>query len=142
MSIVLALGALVVAAVLFKYSNNKYKVFDGFDTDVKEYAPVNPEAGPQNNLTRVPKNVESSSTTNPSDLLPAPTNKVGAAVNADLKNINLLSAGANSGINTVGGTLRNPNLTIRAEPVIQKVATGPWNMTTIEADTNRRGFDI
>ena len=63
-------------------------------------------------------------------------------VTPDLKNINLLNAGANYGINTVGSSLRNPNLQLRSEPIIPKVNIGPWNNTTIEADTFRRSLEI
>ena len=68
--------------------------------------------------------------------------KIKSLNHADLKNINLLSAGANYGINTVGSSLRNPNLQLRSEPIIPKTNTGPWNNTTIEADTYRRALEI
>jgi hypothetical protein len=62
--------------------------------------------------------------------------------NADLKNINLLSAGQLIGINTVGSSLRNPSLQERSEPVIPKTNIGPWNNSTIDADTYRRPLEI
>jgi hypothetical protein len=84
-------------------------------------------------------------TTDPSDLLPKDMNSDWSNVNpanADLKNINLLSAGQLIGINTVGSSLRNPSLQERSEPVIPKTNIGPWNNSTIDADTFRRPLEI
>lgn len=81
----------------------------------------------------------------PSDLLPKDMNSDWSNVNpanADLKNINLLSAGQLIGINTVGSSLRNPSLQERSEPVIPKTNIGPWNNSTIDADTLRRPLEI
>jgi hypothetical protein len=83
--------------------------------------------------------------TDPSDLLPKDINSAWSSVNpasADLKNINLLSAGQLIGINTVGSSLRNPSLQERSEPVIPKTNIGPWNNSTIDADTLRRPLEI
>jgi hypothetical protein len=82
---------------------------------------------------------------NPSDLLPKDINSDWSNVNpanADLKNINLLSAGQLIGINTVGSSLRNPSLQERSEPIIPKTNIGPWNQSTIDADTLRRPLEI
>jgi hypothetical protein len=84
-------------------------------------------------------------TTDPSDLLPKDINSDWSNVNpanADLKNINLLSAGQLIGINTVGSSLRNPSLQERSEPVIPKTNIGPWNNSTIDPDTYRRSLEI
>jgi hypothetical protein len=84
-------------------------------------------------------------TTDPSDLLPKDMNSDWSNINpanADLKNINLLSAGQLIGINTVGSSLRNPSLQERSEPVIPKTNIGPWNNSTIDADTYRRPLEI
>lgn len=81
----------------------------------------------------------------PSDLLPKDVNSQWSNINpasADLKNINLLSAGQLIGINTVGSSLRNPSLQERSEPVIPKTNIGPWNQSTIDADTLRRPLEI
>lgn len=84
-------------------------------------------------------------TADPSDLLPKDMNSEWSNVNpanADLKNINLLSAGQLIGINTVGSSLRNPSLQERSEPVIPKTNIGPWNNSTIDADVLRRPLEI
>tara|TARA_Y100000591_G_C21692040_1_gene623660 strand:- start:98 stop:622 length:525 start_codon:yes stop_codon:yes gene_type:complete len=54
---------------------------------------------------------------------------------------NLLKAGQFQGIDTVGQSLRNANLQIRAEPTVSKADVGPWLQSTIEPDDqNRVGF--
>tara|TARA_Y100000591_G_scaffold330603_2_gene362053 strand:- start:4126 stop:4704 length:579 start_codon:yes stop_codon:yes gene_type:complete len=81
---------------------------------------------------------------NPSELLPNDSNSQWASSlpNNELKNINFLSAGQHVGVNTVGTSLRNANLQIRAEPVIQKnVNLCPWNMSTIEP-SNENNYGI
>lgn len=86
------------------------------------------------------------SSQNPADLLPKDTNSQWAQLNpagkGDLANINLLKAGHHIGIDTIGQTLRNPNLQIRSEPPNPIIDTGPWNRSTIEGDTMRPSFEI
>ncbi len=55
---------------------------------------------------------------------------------------NFLESGYHHGINTVGSSLRNANQQLRADPPIPQVPVSIWNTSTIEPDTNRRGFDI
>lgn len=47
----------------------------------------------------------------------------------------LLSAGFHQGLDTVGQTLRNANQQLRADPLITKSNTGPWQQSTIEGDS-------
>ncbi len=68
----------------------------------------------------------------------AASNPVGAG---DLQGKNFLSAGALIGVNTVGQSLRNANLQLRAEPPNVQVAVGPWNQSTIEPDLQRRPLE-
>ena len=42
------------------------------------------------------------------------------------------------GINTVGTSLRNANLGLRAEPANPQTQVGPWMQTTIAPDTIRK----
>ena len=79
---------------------------------------------------------------NPKELLPSDSEWSNIAPSKGLENVSFLSAGHNFGTNTVGSSLRNANLQIRSEPVIQKVSTGPWNESTIEADTTRKALEI
>ena len=81
----------------------------------------------------------------PNDLLPKDQNSEWASVNPasnELKNMNLLTAGQLIGINTVGNSLRNANYQERSEPIIPKANIGPWNNSTIDADTFRRPLEI
>ena len=60
----------------------------------------------------------------------------------DVKDQNFLTAGYHIGIDTVGQTLRNANLQLRSEPINPQVPVSPWNISTIEPDTNRRFLEI
>ena len=79
---------------------------------------------------------------NPKELLPSDSEWSNIAPSKGLENVSFLNAGHNFGTNTVGSSLRNANLQVRSEPVIQKVNTGPWNESTIEADTSRKALEI
>lgn len=69
--------------------------------------------------------------------------QVNPAGQGDVKDQNYLSAGYMIGINTVGSSLKNPNLQIRSEPVIPKVSVGPFLNSTYEAsDVLRRPLEI
>lgn len=82
----------------------------------------------------------------PSELLPKDTNSQWAQLNptgsGDLQNVNLLRSGYHIGIDTVGSSLRNPNLQLRSEPANPQVNVGPWNNTTISPDTMRVPLEI
>ena len=80
----------------------------------------------------------------PKELLPKDNNNEWSNImpNNDLKNVGMLNAGHHVGVNTVGSSLRNPNLQIRSEPTIPQTNIGPWNNTTMEADTLRRPLEI
>ena len=146
------LGVLILGVILIKYNKDKVTYRDSLTT-------LNPASlHPDNELNNdnyeqsneLGTNINTNSTcnhvaTDPSDLLPKNSNNEWSSMNPvtnDLKNINLLSAGANYGINTVGSSLRNPNLQLRSEPVISKTVNSPWNNTTIESDPYRRGLEI
>lgn len=82
---------------------------------------------------------------NPSELLPKQQTSNSALMNPprnDLKNMNFLSPDKHIGINTVGNTLRNPNLQLRSEPSNPQSKPGPWNHSTIDPDTFRRSLEI
>jgi len=82
---------------------------------------------------------------NPNDLLPTDNNSEWAKLNpADntLKSMNFMKAGQHMGINSIGSTLRNPNLQLRSEPTNPQMETGPWNNTTMEGDPLRRSLEI
>jgi hypothetical protein len=81
----------------------------------------------------------------PMDLLPDDKHSQWAQVNpsgaGDIQGKNFLSAGALIGVNTIGQSLRNANLQLRAEPPCPQVQVGPWMQTTIEPDLNRRPLE-
>ena len=88
-------------------------------------------------------------TTDPSQLLPQDSNAQWSKTNpigtGNLANVNLLKAGEHIGIDTIGSTLKNPNLQLRSEPIIPKDtsgATGIWNQSTYEPDLMRPSFEI
>lgn len=92
-------------------------------------------------------NCSSVSTVSPTELLPNDQNNEWAKLNpsgqGELADVNLLQAGYHSGINTVAGqAMRNSNLQLRSDPPVNKENIGPWNNSTIEADTSRLQFEI
>ena len=151
-NVLLILGVLILGAIILKYNRDKVTYKDTL-TSLNPSALNDDDSMNNTNYMQV-QNVESPpptqtcnnpTMTSPSDLLPKNSNNEWSSMNPvtpDLKNINLLNAGANYGINTVGSSLRNPNLQLRSEPIIPKVNIGPWNNTTIEADTYRRSLEI
>lgn len=82
------------------------------------------------------------------DLLPgdAAANSKWAQVNpagqGDVSNQNFLTAGWAVGINTVGSTLRNANLSIRSEPPNPRGPGWGIHMSTIESDVMRKPLEI
>jgi hypothetical protein len=81
----------------------------------------------------------------PSELLPKDTNAQWAQLNPSgsksFGDVNLLKAGSMIGIDTVGQSMKNANLQIRAEPpnpVMQNIS--PWGNSTIEPDPYRNGL--
>ena len=55
-----------------------------------------------------------------------------------LKGVNYLEATFHAGVNTVGQSLRNANLNLRAEPPNPRVMVSPWLNSTIDADLSRK----
>jgi hypothetical protein len=83
---------------------------------------------------------------NPADLLPRDANSQWAQLapsgQGEVGNINMLRAGFHQGIDTIGQTMRNPNLQIRSEPANPQLYVGPWNLSTIEPDFMRPPLEI
>ena len=55
-----------------------------------------------------------------------------------LKGVNFLDAGFHVGVNTVGQSLRNANLNLRAEPPNPRIQVSPWMNSTIDVDLGRK----
>jgi hypothetical protein len=161
-SLYLILFLLLVFAIYF-YSTSKTNLFDSMDTGaypsnsmgpmaVQETTP--PASGTQQ--TAMPATSSSMSTSgystqavaNPSDLLPKDQNSQWAALNpstmnkGDILMPDLLQAGYHIGLDTIGQTLRNPNLQLRSDPIISKTDIGPWNNSTIEPDLGRVPLEL
>jgi hypothetical protein len=86
--------------------------------------------------------------TTPQDLLPpkaAETSawaQVAPSNEGDVSGQSFLTAGFHMGKDTIGQSRKNPNLSFRSEPPIQKINVSPWMNSSIEPDTYRRGFEI
>lgn len=84
---------------------------------------------------------------NAADLIPREDvhntwNQSNPPVQGALSNVNFVDSGHHFGLNTVGQSLKNPNLQLRSDPLIPQRSVGPWNQSTVESDTNRRPFEI
>lgn len=161
--------ALVAAYAMYQYSQGKSLFKNSFagngsrnfitPTDVGDHPadttggvsaapPMGQVAMPESisGIAGTPGAPHSASTKNidPAELLPRDANSEwsNAPGGGDVANLNMLSAGSLAGINTVGSSLRNPNLQIRSEPQNPRVNTGPWGGSTIEADTQRRPLEL
>ncbi len=100
----------------------------------------------QKQENNVPKDCFPKDQLTPGELLPKDANSTWAQVNpsgqGELRDQNFLNAGHHVGINTVGQTMRNPNLQLRSEPANPQVKVSPWLQSTIEPDSNRRPLEI
>lgn len=83
---------------------------------------------------------------NTSDLLPIDDNKGWSSLNpvsqSNPQMPDLLQAGYHIGLDTIGQTMKNANLQLRSDPVIQKGDIGPWNQSTIEPDLMRVPLEV
>lgn len=102
-----------------------------------------------NNTAKVehPKDCFPKDKLTPEELLPMDAaNSEWAQVNptgqGNVKNQNFLTSGYHMGINSIGSTLRNPNLQLRSEPPNPREKVGPWMQSTIDPDLNRKPLEI
>ena len=85
---------------------------------------------------------------NPMDLLPKDKNSEWNNLNPinvqdeGVKMPDLLEAGYHIGLDSIGQSMRNANLQLRSDPTIPKSSVGPWNQSTIDADTVRQPLEI
>ena len=81
-----------------------------------------------------------------SGLLPNDQNSQWASLNpvsgGNIAAPDLLQAGYNIGLDTIGQTLRNANYQLRSDPIIPKQNVGPWMQSTIEPDLGRVPLEI
>jgi hypothetical protein len=83
---------------------------------------------------------------NPSDLLPSDKNSQWAALNpinqGNVAMPDLLQAGYHIGLDTIGQTLKNANLQLRSDPIIEKKEVSPWSQSTIDPDFARVPLEV
>jgi hypothetical protein len=146
---------LILAWALYSYSGSKTLVMDRMsDGSAPNGAPVAPQpvanaaSTVQQGGAAAPSGYALQPVANPSDLLPKDANSQWASLNpssmnkGDILMPDLLQAGYHIGLDTIGQTLRNPNLQLRSDPVIQKSEIGPWNQSTIEPDFARVPLEL
>jgi hypothetical protein len=102
---------------------------DMFSSTAASADGIRTSTGPESSGSLLPKDGNSAWQTNPTG-------------SGALQGIGLLKAGALVGIDTVGSTLRNPNLQLRSEFPNPRSNTGPWNQSTIETDPFRPCLEI
>ena len=161
---VLILVAIVVGGYfLYTYSKSKAGSLDSYTemnaagnaADQNNFQPSGPAGsnsenapagGMSTNMQGLPPSCIKQNVTDPRELLPKDANSEFSQLNpqgaGDLQNVSLLTAGTLQGINTVGTSLRNANLQLRSEPANPRMNIGPWNNSTITADSNRRDLEI
>jgi hypothetical protein len=146
---------LVLMWGLFSYSGSKTNVHD-LMTDGSNVSAPSSKMATMDQPTHVmpgstptaPAGYALQPVANPSDLLPKDQNSQWSALNPNTMNQgnimmpDLLQAGYHIGLDTIGQTLRNPNLQLRSDPVIAKSDIGPWNQSTIEPDYGRVPLEI
>ena len=103
---------------------------------------------PVSGMNRTPTSCYPQNTLTPDDLLPKNKsqqikdfNNANPTGEGILKGVNYLDAGFHVGVNTVGQSLRNANLNLRAEPPNPQVKVSPWMNSTIAPDLSRKSLD-
>ena len=143
---------LILAWGLLTYSGSKSLMIDnmedGSPASAPEHGPLPPSMTQPSQPPAQSSGYALQPVANPSDLLPQDHNSQWAALNPNTMtqgNVlmpDLLQAGYHIGLDTIGQTLRNANLQLRSDPVIQKTSVGPWNNSTIEADLGRTPLEL
>ncbi len=159
--IVILLAAAVLYWLVKSYNAQKLKAGtkEAFEANSELLAGATPEIGPsEENKNETYKPVDYATQQYPNDCFPKDkltaedllpkdaANSTWSQVNPSgqggIADQNFLNAGFHSGIDTVGSSLRNANLSIRSEPVNPQLAVSPWLNTTITPDLNRRPLEI
>jgi hypothetical protein len=147
---------LVLAWALFAYSGSKVNVYDnmgdGSHAATVETPAVPSITAPAPSAAPVaggsPPGYSQHNVANPADLLPKDSNSQWSALNpnsmngGDILMPDLLQAGYHIGLDTIGQSLRNPNLQLRSDPIITKADVGPWHQSTIEPDFGRVPLEL
>ena len=139
----------VLAWLLLSYSGDKSFSYDSMETGTSSAAPAAPAPAPApaSALLSVDSN-HPKAVADPADLLPTDANSQWAALNpvnmnqGSILNGDMLQAGYHIGLDTIGQTLKNPNLQLRSDPIIPKQDVGPWNQSTYEPDFGRIPLEV
>ena len=163
--LLIIVGFIVLAVVLMYYTAGKVTVIDNMDTNAKEPLVsetteavkdvVTAVTGGETKKEKLSNNEEdkegfegysTQEVANPAQLLPNDANSQWASLNpvsqSNPQIPDLLSAGYHIGLDTIGQTMKNANLQLRSDPVIQKSESGPWNQSTIEPDLMRVPLEV
>ena len=115
----------------------------GVESVQKEALPSDPNSFKEASMNKEVPVCKRQDPLSPKDLLPA--NAESQKFNSQnpdgegiLKGVNYLEATFHAGVNTVGQSLRNANLNLRAEPPNPRVMVSPWLNSTIDADLSRK----
>jgi hypothetical protein len=150
-TVILGVAILVLGYLIYNNSKNKFVSPMSTQSSTNSPGPSPSSLGEDqfasaNGVSTTTHGMSKAKMDNPSSLLPNDTNSQWASLNPNgngaLKSVNLLQAGSLVGINTVGSSLRNPNLQLRSDPPNPQGSVGPWNNSTIQPDTNRKPLEI
>jgi hypothetical protein len=140
---------IVFAVFLMYYSSGKSTIMDSMEVGTSAEsaatgAAVTPETAASTATTSAGYTAQD--VANPSELLPKDDNSQWASLNPSSQNSpntpDLLQAGYHIGLDTVGQTLKNPNMQLRSDPIISKGDVGPWNQSTVEPDLMRVPLEV
>jgi hypothetical protein len=143
--IIIFIALIILAYALFAYSDSKSVVRDNLE-DGSAASGSAPGTGAPSVAPPAPETIGAPSAggyalqpvANPADLLPKDQNSQWSALNPVAMNQgaiatpDLLSAGVHIGLDSISGSLRNANQTIRADPYIPKQVVSPFLNSTIE----------
>ena len=160
--VIVLVGFIVLAVVFMYYSTGKVTVRDGMSEgkakvpstseNANASASDDAEETQANAAPAAPETKESfqgyseKEVANPSELLPKDENSQWSSLNpvsqSNPQMPDMLQAGYHIGLDTIGQTMKNANLQLRSDPVIQKADIGPWNQSTIEPDLMRVPLEV
>tara|TARA_Y100000816_G_C26082812_1_gene570971 strand:+ start:441 stop:899 length:459 start_codon:yes stop_codon:yes gene_type:complete len=124
----------ILGFAIYNYGLKKDLIRDNMEGEEKK--PEEKEGEEKKPETSLPS-YDPKDTAAPADLLPKDENEAFGNKKANVMAPDVLDAGYHIGLDTVGQSMRNANQQIRPDPVISKADVGPWNNSTIEADTSR-----
>lgn len=141
---------LLLAAVLTSYANGKSLMRtmpmpnEGYQNAVPRTEGMKPAAAAPSQVVSGTESFTNMSVNSPSDLLPTnntDTSLVNSMMTQDGQMPgNLLESGAHIGLPSTSSSMRNANMQLRADPIIQKRDGCWWGESTIASDPNPIGI--